>query len=182
MEQATLNDENGIGQVKHTIGDELGTTALAINHYKIQPGEGLPAGVHAHEQQEEVFVVLEGTATFETLDGPVVVETGETIRFKSGEFQSGENSGSTPLVIIAMSAPKDTGRPLFPFACPECDADMLQMTESGQFACKECAFAATPAPCPECGHEELQAAVTDPPETAAVCQGCGVQFETPPVE
>lgn len=182
MKQLSLDHGDGVGQSKHPIGDELGTTALMINHYRIQPGEGLPGGVHAHEQQEEVFVVRAGTATFETLDGPVVVGAGEAIRFGPGEFQSGENRGSTTLDVLAIGAPKESGRPLFPFDCPECDADVLQMSESGQFACTECAFAATPAPCPECGHEELQATVTDPPETAAVCQECGAQFETPPVE
>lgn len=62
------------------LSDPLDTTAIAVNHYRIPPGNEFPSGVHAHMDQEEVFVVLDGTAAFETMEGTITVEAGEAIR------------------------------------------------------------------------------------------------------
>jgi hypothetical protein len=60
----------------------VGTEHVAINHYQVPAGEGLPSGLHAHYDQEEVFVVLAGEATFETLrEGEVTVGARAAIRF-----------------------------------------------------------------------------------------------------
>ncbi|MDS0299034.1 cupin domain-containing protein [Halogeometricum sp. S1BR25-6] len=52
---------------RRSLSDPLGTTDVALNRYRVAPGDRL-AGLHAHPGQEEVFVVLAGEATFETLD------------------------------------------------------------------------------------------------------------------
>lgn len=86
----------------------LATTDLAINYYRIPPENGFPGGVHAHMDQEEVFVVLVGTAEFETMNGTITVEAGEAIRFGPGEFQSGANAAEQDLVALALGAPRDS--------------------------------------------------------------------------
>ncbi|ELY92980.1 hypothetical protein C483_06610 [Natrialba hulunbeirensis JCM 10989] len=45
----------------------LGTDHLAITHYVLESGERFSGSVHAHMDQEEVFVVLEGEVTFEVV-------------------------------------------------------------------------------------------------------------------
>lgn len=168
---------------KRDVGESLGTEHIAINHYQIPPGEGFPSGLHAHEQQEEVFFVRSGTATFETLSGLETVAAGEAIRFEPGEFQSGMNRGSSTLVVLALGAPKGAGRPLFPVDCQECDANVVRLTAAGgQFECLECGWEATPADCPTCGSDKIELTVTEPPETAVICRACGATFETPPLE
>lgn len=62
---------------------------LAVNHCDVPPAGRLPGGLHAYADQEELFVVVEGTATFETYrDGTgeaVTVAAGEPVRFAPGE-------------------------------------------------------------------------------------------------
>jgi len=75
----------------------LGTEHVAMNYFELAPGDAFAGGVHAHGDQEEVFYVLSGTATFEV--GPererVDVEAGELIRFAPGS-SSPDSSVRTP--------------------------------------------------------------------------------------
>ena len=80
--------------------DALGTEDMAINHYRLDPGEGFSGGLHAHLDQEEVFVILSGTATFETESDAVEVGAGEAIRFAPGEYQTGSNDGEEPVEAL----------------------------------------------------------------------------------
>ncbi|UPV99378.1 cupin domain-containing protein [Halorussus gelatinilyticus] len=118
--------------------DRLGATDLAVNHYRIPPGEGFPSGLHAHGDQEEVFVVLDGTATFERL-GPereaadeIAVEAGEVVRFAPGEYQSGRNDGDELLVALALGAPPDSEDVRVPLDCPECGHGYLHPEAGGE--------------------------------------------------
>ncbi|MFT4890439.1 MAG: putative cupin superfamily protein [Halobacteriales archaeon] len=121
--------------------DALGTTDVAINHYRIPPDEGFPSGLHAHLDQEEVFVVLDGVATFLTLAGTVTVEAGEVIRFAPGEFQTGRNHGDDVLVALALGAPRETEDVRIPVACPDCGHDDLRPeggAEGVELVCPDC--------------------------------------------
>jgi mannose-6-phosphate isomerase-like protein (cupin superfamily) len=87
------------------ISDDLETESVAINYIERASGESIGDCYHRHLEQEEVFVVLDGTATFDTEEGDVVVETGETIRFGPGEWQRGWNRGEKRLKVLALGAP-----------------------------------------------------------------------------
>lgn len=78
-------------------------------------------GYHRHADQEELFYVLEGTATFETEAGEVTVDAGEVIRFAPGEWQLGRNDGDQRVVALAPGAPEETGETEIRWACPECE-------------------------------------------------------------
>jgi len=87
MEKVTIDEvseleTNPAESLRRPIGDTLGTTDVSINHYELAPGESLSGGLHAHHDQEEIFVVLEGTAAFDV--GPerdrIDVTAGEAIR------------------------------------------------------------------------------------------------------
>ena len=97
--------------------------------------------MHAHMDQEEVFVILEGEATFETMDGEVTVGEAEVIRFAPGEFQSGKNDSDEEVVAFAMGAPRDSEDVRLPQDCPECGHDNVRAIpgdDGFDFQCPEC--------------------------------------------
>ena len=208
------SDVEAAGVDRRRLSDRLGTTDLALNRYRVAPGGTLPAGLHAHADQEEVFYVLAGTATFETLaspsatspgtaDGPddseratadagdvpgetgdVTVRTGEAVRFAPGEFQSGRNGGSDPLVVLAVGAPRGSDDLRFPVACPDCGRGEMRLATGGEvprFRCPRCGAERVPTPCPDCGGEDLRFRRGGDARAVVHCASCEAAFETPPV-
>ena len=166
-----------------SLSTPLGTTDVAINHYRLAPGEGFPGGLHAHMDQEEVFVIIEGEATFEMMDGEVTVSEGEAIRFAPGEFQSGINESEDNLAAVAMGAPRESEDVRIPLRCPECDHDHLRLetdTIGATLVCPNCDVEHIPEDCPECGHDDLRVAIDEETQTVVICPDCGVEFENPP--
>jgi len=106
--------------VRRPLADPLGAEHVAINYYELQPGESFAFGYHKHDDQEEVFCVLSGTATFETEEGDVDVGAGEVVYFSPGEFQQGWNRGDEPVTAFALGAPKDAWGGEVRRECPEC--------------------------------------------------------------
>lgn len=138
----------------------LGATDLAVNYYELEPGGSFGYAYHAHEIQEEVFVVLSGEVTFHVGDDgldaedphpteTVVVGADEAIRFGPGEFQRGVNEADEPATALALGAPLEYG------ACPKYRE------------------------CPDCGewtsHELTR--VDDGDVVVAVCQACEGETE-----
>jgi len=129
----------------------LGTSDVAVVHYALDPGERFSGSVHAHTDQEEVFLVLEGEATFETEDGAVVVGENEAIRFGPGEFQTGWNDTDRRVEALALGAPRDTEDVRLSrivgygnVSCPECGNDHMQVdpsAEDSELVCPECGAA-----------------------------------------
>lgn len=189
MERFAISDVEpdvlGASSYRRRLSEPLGTAAMAINLYNVAPGDGLPGGLHAHLDQEEVFVVLEGEATFETLDGTIEVGRGEVVRFSPGEFQSCRNAADDELVVLALGAPRDTEDTRVPVACPDCGHGNVRLAFDGDettFVCPECDAQHVPGNCPRCGHDDLRVTLADEPgETVVVCPACGAEFETPPI-
>jgi len=98
-----------IHDIRRPVSDALGTEHVAINYFELDPGESFSPGLHAHHDQEEVFYVVSGTATFVVGPGreAVTVEGGELIRFAPGEFQTGgvPEEADEPVVSLAIGAP-----------------------------------------------------------------------------
>ncbi|MFW5963668.1 MAG: cupin domain-containing protein [Natronomonas sp.] len=123
MEKATIDDlDNWMGPsaVKRPLGNALGTEHMGMRFYELEPGESTAFGYHAHENQEEVFYVIDGTLTFETEDGEVVVEEGEAIRFGLGEFQQSRNDTDGRVRTLGIGAPADAGELTLLRECPAC--------------------------------------------------------------
>lgn len=175
---------------RRALADPLGTTDLAVNYYRLPSGDGLPGGLHAHTDQEEVFVVLDGAATFETYGtvaapGPgdeVTVGEGEAVRFAPGEFQSGRPAGDGCLDILAVGAPRDTTDVRLPVTCPDCGHGNVRL-ETGDgvaFTCPDCGVERMPKPCLDCGGD-LEMHLADTADTVAVCTDCEAAFDAPPL-
>ncbi len=89
MNQIDIDDiENSIqpAAVMRKLTKPLGLTDVAINYYELEPGDSFAFAYHNHEVQEEVFIVWDGTATFDTEEGPIEVGPGAAIRFDREEF------------------------------------------------------------------------------------------------
>ena len=99
----------GPAAVRRSLADPLGAEHLAMTYFELAPGDSFAFGYHAHERQEEVFVLLEGSVAFETEVGEVVVDANEAIRFAPGEFQRGVNAGTERVTALAIGAPRDPG-------------------------------------------------------------------------
>ena len=126
------------------LSDPLGLSDMAMNYFELEPGDSLSGGLHTHMDQEEVFYVIEGTATFETLEGSVEVDSEEVVRFAPGEYQEGKNESDERVRVLAMGAPQDDGEVRVPMSCRECDADyhVTEVTDEGILLT-----------CPDCGNE-----------------------------
>ena len=152
MEKVALEDvriENNplkVHSVRKPVSDALGTDAFAFNYFELEPGESFSGGMHRHHDQEELFYVLDGTATFETPEEEVDVEAGGCIRFGRGEYQTGGNRSDEQVRGFAIGAPgahHDWDEIEALLFCPECEAETdheMALTEDGQFdiACKQC--------------------------------------------
>lgn len=120
--------------VKRPVGEALGIEGFALQYYELEPGETFSTNLHTHLDQEEVFYILEGVATFEIDEekvgtdeesigadgGSVAVGAGEAIRFAPGEYQHGRNDTDERVIGLAMGAPRESteGR----IECPACGA------------------------------------------------------------
>lgn len=121
-----VDDWLGPASVKRPLGRALGATDVAINYYELDIGESFAFGWHYHANQEEVFYVLEGTATFEVGDpreGPpdtVEVSADDLIRFEPGEWQRGWNRDDDRVRALALGAPQESGETVVLRECSQC--------------------------------------------------------------
>ena len=135
--------------VRKPVSQMLGTEDFAFNYFELEPEESFSGGMHRHHDQEEVFYVLDGEATFETPDDEYTIGTDEAIRFEPGEYQTGYNSGSDTLRGFAMGAPgsqHDWDQIDALLYCSECDEKTdfaMGLTDEGRFEFE----------CRDCGHE-----------------------------
>lgn len=150
MEHISTDIDAEAEQNRVGLSDPLGTTDFAMNKYHLEPGEEFSGGLHTHLDQEEVFYVISGTATFEVADEPltdretVEVGAGEVIRFAPGEYQTGTNDGKEPVDALALGAPAGSTAVRVPGPCPDCGADALALTfVDGEMGTE----------CPDCGAE-----------------------------
>ncbi|WP_115865005.1 cupin domain-containing protein [Halorussus litoreus] len=153
MEKVAVEDVDNernpmkVHSVRKPVSRALGTTDFAMNYFELEPGESFSGGLHRHNDQEEVFYVESGTATFEVgLDREeVVVEAGELVRFPPGEFQKGYNDDEATVEGWALGAPgatHDWDELQSRAYCPECEDetthDVALPDGSFELTCTDC--------------------------------------------
>ena len=147
MEKISIDDPDPSARtadVQAGLTGPLNLSDVAINYYELAPGDSMSGGLHTHMSQEEIFYVLEGTATFETPEESVEVGADEAIRFAAGEYQEGKNEGDERVRALALGAPRDQGETRALFPCENCGADYHEV-DIGE--------ASMTLVCPDCGHE-----------------------------
>ena len=123
MEHRAIDDvQNWLSpaSAKRPVGRALDADTVALNYYELDPGETFGFGYHRHPEQEELFVILAGEATFETESGEVTVGADEAIRFAPGEWQLGRNDGDAVVRALAIGAPADASDADIRRNCPDC--------------------------------------------------------------
>ncbi|MEF8809193.1 cupin domain-containing protein [Natronomonas sp.] len=172
METGAVDDvENvphfmGINSHRKPLSRAVESMGFAMVYFELEPGETFSGGLHTHHDQEELFYVLEGTATFETKAGPGAepethaVGPGEFVHFeRGGLYQSGGNRSDEPVVALAVGV----GTPRHGWAETEVLFD-----------------------CATCGEETVHDVVADDPddermpdpeEMTLVCTECGTVIE-----
>ena len=91
---------------------ELRNSGLSL--FRVAPDFRLPFG-HRHSEQEEIYVVLEGSARFKVEDEIVEMRTFDALRVPPGTTR-GMEGGSDGALILAVGAPNTDNR----------DAEMVQ--------------------------------------------------------
>jgi uncharacterized cupin superfamily protein len=129
MQRVTIEDIDAVvdsSTIKRPLTEALEASNLAINYYELAPGDSFAYGYHAHDSQEELFLIQSGTVTFETESGDVLVSEGECIRFSPGEYQQGTNRHDDRVRAFAIGAPKDTGGSEVLRYCEHCEKQTPQ--------------------------------------------------------
>jgi mannose-6-phosphate isomerase-like protein (cupin superfamily) len=101
--------------------DLLANTDDVTFHIHCYGPKGGENGLHAHTDEDHIFVVLQGEAQFSGLDGPLpVLKKNQALMLPKGCFYSFSNEGTEPLVMIRFgSMPKGApGRRLDPRGLP----------------------------------------------------------------
>jgi quercetin dioxygenase-like cupin family protein len=84
---------------------ELRVSTFGLNLLRLRPGER--SRIHRHEQQEEVYLVLEGTLTLVVEGEPRVLQRGELARVAPDVRRQLANDGDELLLIVALGGAKE---------------------------------------------------------------------------
>ena len=82
----------------------LGLDRSGLSYQRIPPGYRFPYG-HAHERQEEVYVVVRGSGRMKLDDEIVELEEWDAVRVPPGMWR-GYEAGPAGLEILVIGAPK----------------------------------------------------------------------------
>ncbi len=80
--------------------EEMKSNTRMYAKLTIQPGDSI--GYHVHENEEELFYILFGTAELNDNGTIQTLHAGESSITRGGEGHSVRNIGSSPLEILAM--------------------------------------------------------------------------------
>ena len=81
--------------------DLLASTDNVTFHMHCYGPKGGENGLHAHMEEDHIFVVLQGEAQFSGLNGPLpVLKKNQALMLPKGCFYSFSNEGTEPLVMI----------------------------------------------------------------------------------
>jgi len=87
----------------------LGVRSFGLNVVEIPPGEDIPEHDEVRRDQEEVFIVIEGTPTM-VIDGEEhATEPGTFIRLDVEPKRTIVNRGDTTARVLIVSAPRSSG-------------------------------------------------------------------------
>lgn len=86
---------------KHFLKDRLGLTGCEISVNSLKPGTGMPF-YHTHQQNEEVYVFIQGKGQMQ-VDGEVIdVQEGSIVRIAPNGLRTWRNNSKEPLLYIVI--------------------------------------------------------------------------------
>jgi uncharacterized cupin superfamily protein len=84
---------------------QLGVTSFGLNQLVLQPGQR--GRIHRHAEQEEVYVVLDGTLTLLIEGHEQTLQRGELIRVSPAVLRRLLNRGPGRLVLLALGGARE---------------------------------------------------------------------------
>ena len=87
----------------------LGLGAFGMNLVEILPGERIPEHDETDRDQEEVFLVLEGSPALVVDGREIETPAGTFARLDPGLRRTVVNNGDEPAAVLIMSAPRTSG-------------------------------------------------------------------------
>ena len=89
------------------VSDAAGFERMAANLFRAEPGEDLPLAYHYHDDQEELFYVIEGTLRVETPEGTFEVPEGSAFAVEPDSPQRAHNPADANgrVTALAIGAP-----------------------------------------------------------------------------
>ena len=92
------------------VSEAAGLSGMAVNRFSAAPGEQLPLAYHYHDEQEELFYVVEGTLAVETPERTYEVPTGSFFAVEPKSPQRAYNPADADgrVTVIAIGTPAVT--------------------------------------------------------------------------
>ena len=87
----------------------LGLTAFGLNVVEIPPGESIPEHDEVDRDQEEVFIVLEGSPTLVVDGREIAAPAGTFARLDPPLRRTVVNRGKGTAAVLIVSAPRTSG-------------------------------------------------------------------------
>ncbi|ESS10438.1 MAG: cupin domain protein [uncultured archaeon A07HR60] len=125
----------GVNSTRSPVSRAIDDMDFAMVLFELDPGESFSGAPHKHLNQEELFYVLEGTATWETKPeagaDPQYVEVGpnELIHFQEDDvFQTGRNESDDLVKAVTVGSPgaRHVWEQSLGLAdCPDCGAETV---------------------------------------------------------
>jgi mannose-6-phosphate isomerase-like protein (cupin superfamily) len=98
-----VHPPSGLSLVKRFLKQEMGLTGMEISANSMRPGEALPFR-HRHEQNEEVYIFLDGEGEFEADGQMIPIRPGTVIRCAPGSSRAWRNTGEGPMPYLCIQA------------------------------------------------------------------------------
>jgi len=93
----------------------LGAESFGFNVVDIEPGGQIPAHDHAGDNQEEVFIILEGQGTLVTDDEEHEAPAGTYCRYAPEVNRTIRNQSDAPVRALLIGVPRDSGYQQMPW-------------------------------------------------------------------
>jgi mannose-6-phosphate isomerase-like protein (cupin superfamily) len=102
--KVNYEEVEAVGGGLHFLRDELDCENLGVSVLECEPGWAGKAHDHADDDQEEVYVLVEGEATVIVDDEDVEMTAGDALRIAPDEQRQIEN-GDGPSTFVLAGAP-----------------------------------------------------------------------------
>jgi len=93
----------------------LGAQSFGFNVVDIEPGGQIPAHDHAGDNQEEVFIILDGQATMVADDEEHDAPAGTYCRYAPDVNRTIRNQSDAPIRALLIGVPVDSGYEQMPW-------------------------------------------------------------------
>lgn len=91
------------GSLLRPLKNDLGLTAVGMSLSRMEPGMGYPF-FHAHKEQEEIFVCLQGSGTMLVGDEEITMKPGDMVRVAPDVPRALGNRTIEPCTFLLLGA------------------------------------------------------------------------------